>query len=220
MADGGCGFDVCGLKYVSHRHRFIYFEVPKTGTSSILRLLREHASIEKMSRRLEFLESPEYRRFALVRNPWDRLLSCFRSKIKPDPSFEDEHFKDGVMRKFHRFGVFRAGMPFDEFVHAVGAIPDDLADGHFASQHPRLVMDGEIVVDHLARFEDFQNATRDFLRRVGVDAKVEVPHLNRSDNRRPYTDYYTPETKRVVEERFAEDLRLFDYAFEAEGRSA
>lgn len=217
MTHGGCGFDVCGLKYISHRHRFIYFEVPKNGTSSLKQLLREHASTEKMSRRLGFLEYPEYRSFAVVRNPWDRLLSCYRDKIKPDSSFETDDFKDGVMLKFHRYGVFHAGMPFDEFVHAVGAIPDDEANGHFASQHPRLVMDGEIVIDHLARFEDFENATRDFLRTVGVDANVEIPHLRRSENRRPYTDCYTPETRRVVEERFAEDLRLFDYAFEAGG---
>ena len=62
---------MCGLKYVSHRHKFIYFEVPKTGTSSLLSFLTEHASITKMDRRYEFLDYPEYLRFAFVRNPWD-----------------------------------------------------------------------------------------------------------------------------------------------------
>ena len=50
---GGCGSDVCGLKYISHRHRFIYFEVPKTGTSSLLTLLTEHAGLARTKGRFE-----------------------------------------------------------------------------------------------------------------------------------------------------------------------
>lgn len=214
MTKGGCGFDVCGLKYISHRYRFVYFEVPKTGTRSLLNLLTEHAAITQMKKRLEFLEYPDYPRFAVVRNPWDRILSCYLNKIKKDQNFESEDFKNGVMRKFHRFNVFYAGMPFDEFVHAVGQIPDEIADGHFASQYRRLVMDGEIVIDHLARFENFREATSSFLRGVGLDVVTQVPHLNKSERWNAYTEYYNDETIQIVEERFKEDIRLFGYQFD------
>ena len=213
IAEGGCGFDVCGLKYISHRYRFVYFEVPKTGTSSLKDLLTEHAEITKMKRRLGFLEYPDYRRFALVRNPWDRILSCYLNKIKKDENFENGKFKNGVMRKFDRFNAFYAGMPFDEFVRAVGKIPDEIADGHFASQHRRLVLDGELVIDHLARFENFWEETSGFLTTVGLDVNVHVPHLNKSERSKRYTAYYDDETIRVVEERYEEDIRLFGYRF-------
>lgn len=214
MTKGGCGFDVCGLKYISHRYRFVYFEVPKTGTRSLLNLLTEHVAITQMEKRLGFLEYPDYRRFAFVRNPWDRILSCYLDKIKKDEKFEDKHFKDGVMRKFHKFNVFYAGMPFDEFVHAVGKIPDEIADGHFASQYRRLVLDGEIVIDRLAKFENFWEETSNFLKTVGLDVSLQVPHLNKSERSKPYTEYYNDETIRVVEERFKEDIQLFGYQFD------
>ena len=213
MRKGGCGFDVCGLKYISHRYRFVYFEVPKTGTTTLKKLLAEHTEVSQMERRLGFLEYPHYRKFAFVRNPWDRILSCYLNKIKKDENFENRHFKNGVMKKFHKFNVFYAGMPFDEFVHAVGKIPDEFADGHFASQYRRLVMDGEIVIDHLAKFENFWGETVNFFDTVGLDVSMDVRHLNKTEKSRLYTDYYNEETIRVVEARYKEDIQLFDYQF-------
>ena len=214
MTKGGCGFDVCGLKYISHRYKFIYFEVPKTGTRSVLDLLTEPAELTRMERRLGFLEYSHYRRFAFVRNPWGRLLSCYQNKIKKDKNFQATHFQNGVMKKFHKFNVFYAGMPFGEFVHAVGKIPDEFADGHFASQYRRLILENEIVVDHLARFETFRDEIGSFLTTVGMDVSLEVPHLNSSETGKPYQEYYDEETIRVVEERFKEDIRLFGYQFD------
>ena len=215
MRKGGCGFDVCGLKYISHPHRFVYFEVPKTGTTSLKGLLTQVAAAERMPNRLGFLEYPDYRRFAFVRNPWDRLLSCYLEKIKKDQTFENQNFTRGIPRKFLKFGdAFFAGMSFVEFARVVSKIPDKYADGHFASQHPRLIMDNELVIDHLGRFEDFWPTIQGFLELVGVKGKIEVPHLNSSSRKIPSGAYYNQETLALVRERFAEDLRLFQYDFE------
>ena len=214
MKKGGCGSDVCGLKYVSHFHKFIYFEVPKTGTSSLLSLLSEHASITKMDGRFEFLDYPDYLRVAFVRNPWNRILSCYLNKIKADKNFENKHFESGVMRKFHRFNVFYAGMPFDEFLHAVAKIPDEIADGHFASQYTRLVMDEKVIITHLARFENYREEVRNLLEMIGLDSKIELLHLNKSAKRKAYAEYYNEETIRIVEQRYKEDIRRFGYQFD------
>ena len=207
----GCGFDVCGLKYVSHLNNFVFFEVPKTGSSSLLYIFREHAAITKIKDLYGFLDYPDYVRCAFVRNPWDRILSCYLDKIKPDESFENDKFEKGVMRKFKKYHVFYAGMPFKEFLGAVANIPDDIADGHFASQYKRLVMNGEIVVNFLGRFENFTAEATKFLRMVGINC--EVPHLRKSNNRQPYPEYYDEETKKIVAKRFKEDIDLFGYQF-------
>ena len=44
-----------------------------------------------------------------------------------------------------------------------------------------------------------------------MDRSVEVLHPNKSENRAPFAEFYNEETIRVVEERFSEDIRLFDY---------
>lgn len=209
----GCGHDVCGIKYISHAHKFIYFEVPKAGTSSLLNLFNEHAPVTKLRGRFTFLDYPEYLSFALVRNPWDRVLSCYLDKIKKDESFENDKFEKGVMKKFRKFGVFYAGMPFSEFLEAVGDIPDEIADGHFASQHKRLIMEGKIVVDVLGKFENYIWEVTRFLQRVGMKNDIEIPHLRKSKNRKSYPEYYDERTRKIVDKRFAEDIGLFGYRF-------
>ncbi len=114
---------------------------------------------------------------------------------------------------YEKFNVFYAGMPFDEFVHAVGKIPDEYADGHFASQYRRLILDGEIIIDRLARFEDFWEETKSFLGSVGLDVDLEIPHVNKTARSKPYAEYYNDETIRVVAERYKEDIQFFGYGF-------
>ena len=141
-------------------------------------------------------------------------MSCYLNKIKKYRNFEDIHFVEGIPKKFHRFGVFHAGMSFEQFLQAVVEIPDEVADGHFASQYTRLVMDGEIIVHHLARFEDYQNEVQKILDTVGMDCSIELPHLNGTGPRKPYQEFFTEETRELVQRRYAEDIKLFGYQFD------
>lgn len=214
--EDGCGEDVCGLKYISHQHNFIYFEVPKTGTSSLLSFLKNLGTIEQMQGQYDFLNYPDYHRLAFVRNPWDRVLSCYRNKIKQDSNFQSKYFANGVMKKFHRFNVFYAGMPFREFVQAVAKIPDRIADGHFASQYTRLFQNNKLVITHLARFENYRDEVELFLKKVGIETDLKFPHLNQTARGNTYAEYYNAETIRLVEDRYSEDIDRFGYRFNGE----
>ena len=151
----------------------------------------------------------EYWSFAFVRNPWDRLVSCYSEKIRPDG--DPENFINGVSRVLAPFGVFEAGMSFERFAREVAQIPDEDAEPHFLSQHRFIVdPDGNLVVDFLGRFETLD---QDFdVVRQRIRAPVEVPHLLRSQRGR-YRDYYSPELADIIGERYAEDIARFRYTF-------
>src|SRR5262245_19376649 len=70
---------------VSHERKFVWFRVAKVGTRTILnhfldrgvRLDAEHASDVHYPPRAY----ADYFKFAFVRNPWDRLVSCWADKV-------------------------------------------------------------------------------------------------------------------------------------------
>src|SRR5215217_7822421 len=149
-----------------------------------------------------------YFKFAFVRNPWDRLLSCYLDKIarRTLPPY--------ILASGRRGGVeFYASMPFSEFVDAVCQIPDDAADGHFRPQHLTVCgPNGEPMADFVGRFE---NLREDFVRvaqEVG-EPGLELPERNRKryPKKDPYhyREFYNERLKNLVHKRYEKDAETF-----------
>jgi chondroitin 4-sulfotransferase 11 len=152
--------------------------------------------------------------FAFVRNPWSRLLSCYRDKIEGQVEDFTKFSHSGVARCLTRFDAFSAAMSFEEFVHAIALIPDDDADEHFRSQHTYLAnVWGEIAVDFVGRYENLEHDFRHVAKRIGLPRGISLPRLQANPQTVRYADYYTAATRDVVATRYAQDIALFSYHF-------
>jgi chondroitin 4-sulfotransferase 11 len=214
------------------RYHAIYLEIPKVACTSIKTAL---ASVLGIS--LEETQGDPHRvcwptpdeapsrsgplfpglfTFAFVRNPWDRLVSCYRDKIRGEvDGYTYFTIRPGVANCLARFDAFFAGMSFDEFVLAVESIPDEEADEHFRSQHTFVTNEkGEIAVDFVGRYERLVDDFRLVEQRIGLPA-TELPQLQKAQEPVKYASFYTPEAKRIVAERFRDDVKIFGYEFEA-----
>lgn len=208
----------------------VYVEVPKVACSSIKIAL---ASLLGMDLRpsggdphkARFPEPPVRQpgptlypglfSFAFVRNPWDRLVSCYRDKILGEVrDFTALDPVRGVAFCLARFDDFRPGMSFEAFVRAVSAIFDQEADEHFRSQHSFVTnAAGKLAVDYVGRFETLDRDFRRVCEKLGRP-DLKLPVVQAANPRRRYTEYHTPETRDLVSERFREDIRLFEYTFQ------
>lgn len=171
----------------------------------------------QLARRMNRGEYEGHFKFAFVRNPWDRLVSCYSDKVMDVEEAEvgEPPFRHVPGAKGSRL---YKGMPFAEFVETVYEIPDEESNMHFVSQHVVVCGPGEerrIMADFVGRFE---NLAADFdvvADRIGGGRRLQLPHKLRSSSRksRPYTDFYDDRLRDLVYERYREDVEIFDYSF-------
>ena len=205
---------------LSHRHRFIFFAVPKTGTHAIRFALRAHlgeADEEQVQlfvqiampypdiarilhghirwNEIRAVVSPEvwdgYFKFAIVRNPWERFVS----------------YCAFMSRETGRFAADpRATM------HAVLDSPEHRQRIVFRPQHEFLCdADGATMVDFVGRHETMQDSYDTICARIGLPGTT-LEKVNTSAHG-PWRDYYDESLKARVADVYARDIALFGYDF-------
>lgn len=155
-------------------------------------------------------EYNDYFKFAFTRNPFDRLVSCYRDKInRPKvPGYLSANARQNGAKFYPR-------MPFAEFIEAVCQISDGSANGHFRSQHLTICdSSGHSAADFVGRFE---NLTQDFEHvktRIGVsDLHLQERNRKQQQDERLYRDYYDTRLRRLVHKRYEKDIEYFGYSY-------
>ena len=217
----------------SDQYRLIYYSVPKVACTTIKTCIAKLENIETKDlgvhqknqaiKRLTMKESnasqyKDYYRFSFVRNPWDRLFSCYKNKIYDPPRFFSKsntyHNEKGEFKDFiKRYGDlgFRY-MLFEDFVNFVVKIPDYLCDPHFLPQHYFIEPE---KLNFLGRFENFQSDMSAVVKKIApdFDASEVISAKKQSSSPGNYKDSYSDRTRELVAKKYKQDIKLFDYAF-------
>lgn len=150
-------------------------------------------------------------KFAFVRNPWARLVSCYNDKIAGYG--RDRNFP---LATFHGL---RPDMTFAEFAQWIHEHPegqDDRADRHWMSQHCFLEVDGQLAVDFVGRYEALDEHWCQILRHLSLPM-IYLEMKNATDitykSEKCYREYYDSKTFQRIAERYARDIELFGYYF-------
>jgi len=152
----------------------------------------------------------DFRKFSFVRNPFDRLLSCYREKLLHDAHhFNQKLWNDPLQ---HLFDV--DAISFKDFVEFVCLVPEAYTEPHLRMQHTTLFRpDGSPVADFIGRFEKIDQDIDRLSKFLGVP--VDLPHKNRSNKKdEEYRDFFDVELRDKVARRYRDDLESFGYTFE------
>jgi hypothetical protein len=145
----------------------------------------------------EFL-GDDYFSFAMVRNPWGRMVSSFTHK--------DSH----LLREARARGIELEKISFPDYVREAGR----LQHAHLQSQYDYLHdAKGKLLVDFVGRFESLTSDFEKVCTRLGIEKQLPAKKQSKQKMSHDYRDYYDDETRAAVATHYAQDIECFGYQF-------
>jgi hypothetical protein len=136
----------------------------------------------------------EYKKFAVVRNPFDRVVSLW----------------------YHHQWMIKVGhttTPINSFGEYVGQID---VKNRLSTSLQNLICDekNKELVNNIFQFEKLELQLPSFLRSINSQIETpDIPRLNSSENRKDYRSYYNDHLKQRVSDLFADEIAQFSYVF-------
>ena len=181
--------------HASKEKKFIWFRVFKVASGTIRGVLKSQVSDLTQSRPAKISsEYKKYFKFAFVRNPWSRVLSCYFHKIltKKSKEFEACFEKD-----------------FDFFVDYISKIDLSTANAHIKLQTKLIPIH---QCDFIGKMENLAEGLQYVCDQIGIEMQ-ELGHRHQTDHAH-YSTYYTPRTRQIIARLYREDIETFGYEFE------
>lgn len=187
--------------------KFIFIHIPKTAGTSITRWLDEdiitqncHHTVRQYSEILQD-QYPSFFKFAIVRNPWDRMLSLYKYYMSYDLVAVHKTYQHNLLKapKKEPFLTWLKKMDGHKFVGRTQL--SFLTDG-----------DNNTNVDFVGKFENLEADL------ITISNKIQIPLPPTMFHELPtkhkhYRDEYDEETKNMVDIAFKDDIDHFDYKF-------
>ena len=214
---------------ISHKHKFITIDIPKTATRSLRETLLpqniidivgepnlkadfyQHITAMQCSESLQKLNKnfSEYFSFVIVRNPWDRYYSFFKYLKEYAEKYKN---KDASI-SWNAPEINQGKLCEELFANKTDEIVlrNIINDNECQSDY-YLDENGEIMVSHIAKFENLNKEFELLCNQVNVNYSP-LFHVNKSFIRGSYYNIYTKETINLVAEKEKNVIQLKGYEY-------
>lgn len=202
---------------ISHKHRYLFIEIPLTGSWAIqkelcayydgISILHKHATYPEF-RRIATPSELEYFVFATIRHPLDEIVSRY-AKLASDHK--------GMFSDLAQVKALRSDYSDYQKYKFIQATQADFAT--FFRKYHRRPFGGLIDVAHaeydfIIRYEAFQTDFTEVLHRLGLTQVRPVPVTNQTDAKgADWRAYYTPEIRAQACRVLAPYMQKWGYTF-------
>ncbi len=235
---------------ISDTHQYVYHMNPKVGSNTTLAVLYLLAGLDeeamrnphRTSRRADqlaahglraidlntancsdFLKAVQnYYSFSFTRNPFTRLKSAYKDKLK---RFAEVRLPElvasiarragsGNSKKIFQYELMKE-IPFSRFVEDI-CTTDLYIDQHWVPQYDRLRPD-LCRFDFLGKLENYRADMGTVLEAIGESTKsdlIPAKSLNATPNNDTLADYYDERLVRLVQKAYQRDFSQFAYSHE------
>ena len=208
---------------ISHKHNFIFFCNPKTGSESFREMLNTYSdlkvnnNVKKQSKSLPFYthispsETKEifkklgwkfdsYLKIICTRNPYHRLVSLYEMIYKRRPDFLKPSFKNWLKKTNNR-GDGGGGKDYHRWRKY----------GTYSLDNLVLDENRNYLVDKIIKLEDFEEEVPVLFSKLNLPQLKSIVKKNVGRKSKKSKEYYDDELISVVHERYSWELKKFNY---------
>ena len=185
---------------ISDTKKLMWFRVPKVCTRTIYEHLKQNIYLNcAHSSNVHYPINlyKDYFKFAFVRNPWDRLLSCWVQRVIDSNYFQ---FNESEYEKMQNF---------ENFFNYVSSLNIETCDRHLRLQSKLIDLNW---IDFVGRFETFAEDYKTICRKLDIPLD-KLPHKNKSSKTKHYKEFYTEALRNKVYQIYLKDIQIFGYKF-------
>jgi hypothetical protein len=199
----------------SQQARILFTHISRTGGVTITESLREqlpditnilgqHDSLVMARSELGKTHFQEAFKFAIVRNPWDRLMSWY-TLIGKSTQIDEDEILDPESKYWKLFDSFLEKWSSEKIII-------DGVKRRKLSQWAQLVdAEGQLLTNQIGRFETYQQDNEQIFKKINLKFNHNVKF--NSSKHLHYSLYYSNFGRELVESLFHEDVNHFEYHF-------
>jgi len=202
---------------INHKRKFVFVCVPKTGSTTLSKhfIKIDNLPIERSWLKDKWhwpmfqiqkhykLPLKDFYTFAYHRNPWDRMISSWIE-------FTNDHghlitWSQALKDQYKTFEDFILNFRSSEWTNEI----------HFRPTCYYTHLDGKQMVNHIARYENWQSETKNILETIDLDINdMEGKRYRKTKRDSDYRKYYTNDKMiEAVENHFKIDIDKFGDKF-------
>lgn len=188
-----------------------FIMIPKSCTRSVLHHIGDLFDSCDVAK--PYHPDPNIHTFSVVRNPWARLVSCWRDKVMTKPQAGNldglthyTNFNEFVKAVYEKIDV---DLPFSEHIIEPEHM-NLMCDRHLKSQNTLVPEDSNIQI---IKQEQFDTDFIQMLDKLDIQTDVDISKKLNSTDHKHYTEYYTTETRDLVQQLYKNDIERFRYDF-------
>jgi len=191
-------------------HRCIFVHIPKCAGISLVKSLFGHYSLGHGNlKRYQIMFGPEefnsYFKFTVVRNPYDRLVSAFLFMKQGGINEKDKRWAERNLSPYADFDAFVKG-----WVNR-----SNIWKGlHFRPQCSFICLKKKQPgLDFIGYFENLAADFAFICRKLQITTSLIEANRNLA-RKKSFLEYYNDETRAIVADAYADDLRVLGYNFD------
>lgn len=187
---------------ISSQKKFLWFRVPKVGTRTILKIFEDSGVILDAEHPYGCYYPPRhyvsYYKFAFVRNPWDRVVSCWHDKVLKINLYKFSEPELNEMKDLNNF------------ISYIEKLNLKKCDVHLRLQSSLIDLNN---IDFLGRHENFVDDLSTVLNELDINMN-EIPVVNKSQRETSdYREYFCKSSAKRIADLYAKDISVFGYSY-------